>query len=98
MKNLNKRIKYILCTLVVVLLITSCADVSPNVQDCVTSDAYGFWGGLWHGIIVIFSFIGSLFSDDIAIYAYNNNGGWYDFGFVLGAIVIVKGTKVTIKL
>ena len=98
MKNLNKRIKYILCALVMVLLITSCADVSPNVQDCVTSDAYGFWGGLWHGIIVIFSFIGSLFSDDIAIYAYNNNGGWYDFGFVLGAIIIVKGTKVTIKL
>ncbi len=56
-------------------LFTACADVSPHVADCVTSDSYGFWGGLWHGMIAPFSLIGSLFSDDIAIYAYNNNGG-----------------------
>ncbi len=51
---------------------------------CVTKNAYGFFGGLWHGIIVPASFVGSLFFDDIAIYAYNNTGGWYDFGFVIG--------------
>ena len=67
-----------------ILLFTSCADVSPNVNACITSDPYGFWSGLWHGIIVPFSWIGSLFSDSIAIYAYDNSGGWYDFGFMLG--------------
>ena len=58
--------------------------MSPHAQDCITSDPYGFWSGLWHGLIAPFSFIGSLFSDNIAIYAYNNTGGWYDFGFLLG--------------
>jgi len=83
MKNF-KTSTIILFLLALILLFPSCADVSSHVSDCVTSDPYGFWGGLWHGMIVPFSWIGSLFSDNIAIYAYNNNGGWYDFGFVLG--------------
>jgi len=84
MKNLRMKLSYAFYTLLVALLFTGCADVSPHVTDCITSNPYGFLSGLWHGMIVPFSWIGSLFSDDIAIYAYNNNGGWYDFGFVLG--------------
>jgi len=38
-----------------------------------------FWLGLWHGLIAPFAFIGSLFTD-IRLYAYPNNGAWYDFG------------------
>ena len=79
MKNLK-----IVFSLLIVILFIGCADVSPHVNDCITSSPYGFWSGLWHGMITPFSWIGSLFSNDIAIYAYNNNGGWYDFGFVLG--------------
>ena len=85
-----------LSTLLVMLLFSGCANVSPNVNACVTDDPYGFFGGLWHGMIVPFSWIGSLFSDNIAIYAYNNNGGWYDFGFVVGLGVFsitVRKTK-----
>lgn len=91
-----KQIKIII-TLSVFLLLTSCADVSPNVSECVTSDAYGFWSGLWHGIISPFSFVGSLFIDDIAFYAYNNNGGWYNFGFVLGAGILGFGSSKSNK-
>lgn len=80
-----------------VLLFTSCVNVSPHAQDCVTSDPYGFWGGLWHGIIVGFSFIGSLFSDNIAIYAYDNNGAWYNFGFVLGVGGLFGGIVKSMK-
>ena len=69
-----------------------CADVSA-VCPAPTDHIYGFWGGLWHGIIVGWSFIGSLFSDNIAIYAVSNNGGWYDFGFVLGAGVFLGGSS-----
>lgn len=67
------------------ILLVSCADVS-HVQNCLPPEehTYGFWGGLWHGMIAGFAFIGSLFSDDIAVWAVNNNGGWYTFGFVLG--------------
>lgn len=89
MKNSRTKLSYAFYILLVTLLFTGCADVSPHVTDCITSNPYGFWSGLWHGITVAFSWVGSLLSDDIAIYAYNNNGGWYDFGFVLGIGCIV---------
>jgi hypothetical protein len=77
----NTIILFLLAMLLLIMF--SCADVS-NVDKCLPADPYGFWSGLWHGWIVWISFIGSLFSDDIAVYAVNNTGGWYDFGFVLG--------------
>ena len=79
-----KKLNTILYILILSFLITGCADVSPNAIDCVNESSYGFFGGLWHGLISIFSFIGSLFMDDVAVYAYNNNGVLYDFGFLLG--------------
>lgn len=87
MKNL-----IFLLSFIVILLLSGCADVT-EIKECATSDPYGFWGGLWHGMIVPFSWIGSLFSDDIAIYAVNNNGGWYDFGFVLGVGALTSGSS-----
>jgi hypothetical protein len=50
----------------------------------------GFLLGLLHGFMILFSFIGSLFSD-IRIYAFPNAGGWYDFGFLLGAMAFLGG-------
>jgi hypothetical protein len=44
----------------------------------------GFWGGLWHGSIAPFTFLISLWNDGISIYETNNNGRWYEFGFLLG--------------
>ena len=79
-----KKLNTILYILILSFLITGCAEVSPNAIDCVNESSYGFFGGLWHGLISIFSFVGSLFMDDVAVYAYNNNGAWYDFGFLLG--------------
>ena len=76
--------KKLILIIVVTILLIGCADVSPQMLECAPSDPYGFWGGLWHGMITPFAWIGSLFSDDISIYAINNNGGWYDFGFILG--------------
>lgn len=47
----------------------------------------GFWAGLWHGLICIFTFIIGLFTDSVRMYETNNTGNWYDFGFILGAII-----------
>jgi hypothetical protein len=47
--------------------------------------------GLWHGFIIFFSLIGSIFTD-IRVYAFPNSGGWYDFGFVLGAAAFLGGS------
>ncbi len=44
----------------------------------------GFWVGLWHGIIAPIVFVVGLFTDKVKMYETNNNGRWYDFGFILG--------------
>jgi hypothetical protein len=44
----------------------------------------GFWGGLWHGVIAPLTFLVSLFDSGVSIYETNNNGRWYEFGFMLG--------------
>lgn len=44
----------------------------------------GFWVGLWHGIIAPLVFIIGLFTTNVKIYETQNNGRWYDFGFLLG--------------
>ena len=77
--------------IIFVLVLSGCADVTP-IQDCVVDKPAGFFWGLWHGLIAPISFIGSLFIDDIAMYAVNNNGGWYDFGFVIGAGILFGGS------
>ncbi len=66
------------------LLITGCAD-SESIDQCLTGHQYGFFGGLWHGFIAPFDFIGMLFDDSITMYAQNNNGGLYALGFLLGS-------------
>lgn len=76
--------------LLVLFVFSGCAE-SVAIDDCVTTGPYGFIGGLWHGIIAPFSFVCSLFLDDVAMYAVNNSGGWYDFGFVIGAGILFGG-------
>ena len=53
--------------------------------------------GLWQGIIVPITFIISLFSDTVSIYEVHNNGGWYDFGFVIGAGFFLGGSGAGAK-
>ena len=79
-KNLLTLSMFVLFSL---LLLSSCAEVQ-DVEACKTGHTYGFFGGLWHGIIAPASFVVSLFSDDVAVWAVNNNGGWYTFGFLIG--------------
>jgi hypothetical protein len=51
----------------------------------------GFWLGLWHGFILPFAFVVSLFSDNVAIYEVHNTGTWYNFGFLMGTAMIWGG-------
>ncbi len=81
------RISHLVTVSIILLMcftLIGCAE-PQHVEKCVTGHTYGFWGGLWHGIIAPFAFIGSLFSDDIVVWSPNNNGGWYTFGFLIGA-------------
>src|SRR5512135_857934 len=70
--------------LILLILLSGCAK-SESVEQCLTGHTYGFFGGLWHGFIAPFDFIGMLFNKDITMYAQNNNGGLYALGFLLGS-------------
>jgi hypothetical protein len=85
MKTLmQKRITDILLMLLLAVIIAGCAN-KEVVDACLTGHKYGFWGGLWHGIIAPIDFVVMLFKDNITLYAQNNNGTWYAFGFLIGS-------------
>lgn len=75
---------------VALLLLSGCAESVEVVAEA-GEDPAGFWKGLWHGIIIVISFIIGLFKDDVAIYAAHNTGTWYDIGFVLGILFMGGG-------
>lgn len=70
--------------LIVILLFSGCAN-KELVTDCLKGQTFGFWWGLWHGIIAPVDLVLMLFRDDITVYAQNNNGAWYAFGFLIGS-------------
>lgn len=80
---LNTYVFGILMVLTLIFL-TGCAN-KEVVAECLKGQTYGFWYGLWHGIIAPVDLVLMLFRDDITVYAQNNTGVWYAFGFVLGS-------------
>lgn len=88
---MSKNLRLVLLLVALMLVLAACA-AGPNTAVDVPSvegDVAGFWLGLWQGAIVPITFIISLFSDNVSIYEVHNNGGWYDFGFVIGASVFL---------
>ncbi len=75
------------------VLLAGCAAGSNDLAGTASTDGdvAGFWLGLWHGFIVIITFVISLFTDSVSVYEVHNNGGWYDFGFVLGLMISLGG-------
>lgn len=74
----------ILSIFAISLLLSGCAN-KEVVTECLKGPTYGFWGGLLHGIIAPIDLIAMLFRNDVTVFASNNNGAWYAFGFILGS-------------
>ena len=79
--------------LFVLVLLASCT-AGPNLMEGQAGnrgETAGFLMGLWHGGISCISFIISLFNDKVSVYEVHNNGGWYNFGFILGIMIAYGG-------
>ena len=81
---------FVLVAALAVLMLSACA-AGPNEMVDTGTDPAGFWLGLWQGLISPITFLISLFNNDVNIYEVNNNGNWYDFGFILGVAIVFSG-------
>ena len=88
-----KRAIPIISILIILIILVGCAPGYNELTDSVDQEGEvaGFWLGLWQGIIAPVTFIISLFSDKVDMYEVHNNGGWYNFGFLLGVMIIFGG-------
>lgn len=87
---MRSNIKIPVLVVLAALLISACAP-GPNPAVDAGPDPAGFWLGLWQGFIAPITFFISLFTDNVNIYEVNNNGNWYDFGYVIGAGLLLSG-------
>jgi hypothetical protein len=77
----------------VLILLGGCAPGANELAHKADSKGIiaGFWRGLWNGLIAPVTFIISLFNPNVQIYEVHNNGGWYNFGFIFGLMIIFGG-------
>jgi len=81
------------CLLLALALLAGCAPGPNGFLDSPGpgGTVAGFWQGLWNGVISPVTFIISLFNHKVQIYEVHNNGGWYNFGFILGLMIVFGG-------
>jgi hypothetical protein len=80
--------KYIILigTLIVIMgLCVNCAPGNDRWDPGVTPGSRAnFWAGIWHGLIIIITFVIGLFTSDVGVYEVNNVGWAYNLGFIIG--------------
>jgi len=88
--------KTLLAGLLLLVLVASCApgDVRYSAE---TGRPANFWAGLWHGLIIIVTFVVSLFTKDVGVYESNNVGWGYNLGFILGCMISLGGGARSVR-
>ncbi len=92
-RSASRRRLILVAVLPGLLLVGACAP-GPNPSAGTPGpdgDLAGFWLGLWHGFIALFSFVISLFHEGVTVYEVHNSGNLYDLGFVLGLMFFFGG-------
>jgi hypothetical protein len=90
---MKRRTILIVCIGLALLLVASCTPTvgTSSGTPGTEGEVAGFWKGLWHGFIMLFTFIISLFKDNVGIYESNNSGNLYNLGFLLGVMIFFGG-------
>ena len=89
-----KRNKYtiLMVILLILLLSLNCAPGNERWdQEINPGDLAGFWAGVWHGAIIVITFIVSLFTKEVGLYEVNNTGWPYNLGFIFGLFISIGG-------
>src|SRR5215207_5850582 len=89
--RMRKARRYFVLVVALAVLMLSACSAGPNEMVDTGPDPAGFWLGLWQGLISPVTFLISLFTPDVNIYEVQNNGNWYDFGFMLGVVMAFGG-------
>ena len=87
------KVGLLLIVILTLVLLSSCAPGSNELINSANKEGVvaGFWRGLWNGIIAPITFIISIFNRNVQMYEVHNNGAWYNFGFILGVMLIFGG-------
>ncbi len=89
---MNKRYLALSLFLVMALIFITCAPGNERWdQEINPGDMAGFWVGVWHGLIIVITFIVSLFTKEVGLYEINNTGWPYNLGFLIGLYLSVGG-------
>ena len=90
---MSKNKKYLLLIVVILALVfMNCGPGNERWnQEINPGNKAGFWFGVWHGIIIIVTFVVSLFTNDVGIYETNNTGWPYNLGFIIGLNISIGG-------
>ena len=82
----------LLLVVVLALVFMNCGPGHENWnQEINPGNKAGFWIGVWHGVIIIVTFVVSLFTNDVGIYEINNTGWPYNLGFIIGLNISIGG-------
>lgn len=81
------------------LFLISCAPGPNTLTHTINTSGHiaGFWLGLWHGMISPITLIVSLFNHNVNIYEIHNNGGWYNWGFLMGCVSSMGGGSAAVR-
>lgn len=88
----NRRYLALGLILVLVLVFLSCAPGNDRWDQKISpGHKAGFWVGIWHGLIIIITFIVSLFTNEVGLYEVSNTGWPYNLGFLIGLFCSIGG-------
>lgn len=90
----SKRNRFVILIVIIMIFLVSCTAGPNDLMKVANQEGNlaGFFKGLWHGFILLFSFIVSLFNSNVNVYEVHNVGPLYNLGFLIGVSCFFGGS------